>query len=77
MNKNKYIYNHNTDQHLQHLLGLRIDFNGIHIQDRLFRDIVISSLTLFFLKLNGNTANSLVLQTFHQMSNEPVENQFI
>ena len=61
----------NTNQHLQHLLGLGINFNGVHIQNRLFRDIVVSPLTLFFLKFDRNTTHCLVLETFHQMCDEP------
>ena len=61
-----------TYQHFQHLLGLWIDFNCVHIQDRLLWDVVVSPLSLLFLQLDGDTTDSLVLKTFHQMGDKPV-----
>merc|ERR1719347_2568561 len=57
--------------HLQHLLGLGIDLDDILFQSRDIWDIVVSSLPLFFLKLDGNASHCGSLQPLHEVSNKP------
>ena len=56
--------------HFQHVLGLRINLNNILLQSGNVRNVVISALTLFFLKLDGNSSDCGTLEPFHQMSDE-------
>ena len=43
--------------HFQHILGVSVDLHNIFFQGGSVRNIIISVLTLFFLKLGGNTLN--------------------
>ena len=56
--------------HFQHVLGLRINLNNILLQSRNVRNVVISALTFFLLKLDGNSSDCGTLEPFHQMSDE-------
>merc|ERR1719209_1127826 len=57
--------------HLQHLLGLGVHFDSLRLlQSRSFRDIVIPSLSLLFLELDGDSSDSRALQSLHQVSDE-------
>lgn len=52
----------------KHILGVLINVNLVLLELRDFRNVLILALTLFFLKLEGNTTDRTALDTFHKMS---------
>lgn len=56
-------------QQLQHLLGLWINLNDVLLQGGDGRNIVVTTLTLLLLQLDGNATNLRVTETAHQMRN--------
>merc|ERR1719400_751670 len=56
--------------HLQHLLGLGVHFDNLRLLQSRRRDIVIPSLSLLFLELDGDSSDSRALQSLHQVSDE-------
>lgn len=54
----------------KHVLGLSIDFNVVSVNSRLLRYVVILSLTLLFLELEGDSAHRSLLDALHEMGNE-------
>lgn len=59
-----------TYQHLQHFLGLRINFNDVALEGRDIGHVVVPPLTLLFLQFDGNSTHLAVSQPFYQMGDE-------
>jgi hypothetical protein len=57
-------------QGLKELVGFRINLNNRGIQGRELGHKVVTTLTLFFLKLEGDTGNRTTGDTLHQMGGE-------
>lgn len=57
-------------QSLQHLFSLGVNFDDIVFQSGHFRNVVVPSLPLFFLELDGDPPDLGVAQTLHEMSHE-------
>lgn len=58
-------------EHLQHLLGLRIDLDNVVLQSGNLWDIVVSAFPLFLLQLDGDTTYLTVSKPLHQVSDKP------
>jgi len=56
--------------HLQHLLGLGINLDNILFKSRDVWNVVVPSLPLFLLQLDGDSPNGAALKTLHQMGDE-------
>lgn len=54
----------------KHGAGIGIDLNEVDLDVRLFGDEVHTSLSLFLLELEGDTADGTTLDTPHQVGNE-------
>jgi len=54
-------------QQFQHLLGVGVDLDDVLLQSGDGRDVVVATLTLLLLQLDGNTTDLGVAQTAHQM----------
>lgn len=54
-------------QKLQHLLGVGVDLDDVLLQSGDGRDVVVTTLTLLLLQLDGDTTHLGVTQTAHQM----------
>lgn len=58
-------------ERLQHLLGVGVNFEDILLVDvRDLRDVIVTALSLFLLKFDGNTSDWSPLDPFHEMSRE-------
>merc|ERR1719290_961059 len=57
--------------HLQHLLGFGIHLDDILFQSRDIWDIVVSSLPLFLLQLDGDASHGGPLESLHEVSDKP------
>jgi hypothetical protein len=57
-------------QGLKKLVGFRINLNNRGIQGRELGDKVVTTFTLLFLKLEGDTGNRATGDTLHQMGGE-------
>lgn len=56
-------------QKLQHLLGVGIDLNDVLLQGGNGGHVVVTTLTLLLLQLNGDTTHLGVTQAAHQVGN--------
>lgn len=56
-------------QQLQHLLGVGIDLDDVLLQSGDGGHVVVTTLTLLLLQLNGNTTHLGVTQATHQVGN--------
>ena len=53
---------------LQESLGIGIDFDVVHINDRNSWHVVIASFAFFFLQFEGNATDGTLLNAAHQVS---------
>lgn len=63
---------HTTHQEFEHVLGVRVDLDDVLFQGGDLRNVVIPPLTLLFLKLDGDSTDSTLLDTLHKMCHESV-----
>lgn len=51
-------------------LSIGVNLNGASVQSREFGNVVVTTLTLFFLQLEGDTTNRTARDTLHQVGRE-------
>merc|ERR1719509_483256 len=55
---------------LEHLLGVSVHLNDVLLESRNIRNIVVTSLPLLLLQLDGDATNSGALEPLHEMGDE-------